>query len=133
MTTPSFGDRAEVRDQDLIVGLCGPARNLRKELRDWIQQEVIAQVNAADLEAVLREGIIADTIEAHVARLRVINTVDLPEADSECDGAIGAVDAGAYDGMEQAYLDLHKGFDALLRLVRELERARSMISEWCAE
>ena len=133
MTTPTFSDRAEVRDQDLIVGLCGAARTFRKELRDWVQQEVVAQLNAADAGSDLQQGLMADEIKRHVERLRVINTVELRDEDSECDATIGAVDAGAYDGMERACTELQKGFDGLLRLVRELERSRPMVAEWCGD
>ena len=133
MTTPSFSDRADYRDVDLIVGLGGPARVLRKELRDWIQQELVAQLAIADAQVALQQGVMADEMESHAARLRVMNLIDLPETDRECAALIESVYAGEYSGMENAYYQLQGGFEALLRLVRELERARPMISSWCDE
>ena len=128
MTTLSFSDKAEDRDTDFVVGLCSAARVVRKEFRDWIQEEVIAMCTECDTYIPLIEGTIGTELARLSQRLRDINMHDLPRADGDFADTINEVASGGYDDPDDAHRRLDESSYGLLQLVKELQLARPMIA-----
>ena len=53
---PDFQDLAIERDGSLVQGMCQTARNNRRDLHEWIEEELKAVLIAAEIQESLAEG-----------------------------------------------------------------------------
>ena len=119
--TPDFYDRSSERDDTLIKGLCGAARNTRMELREWIEAEVKALLPMAEMHEPLSEGIVKEETSRNVQRLRAISQTNLRNAVQYCDETIDDVSNGGYTDVGDAYDKLHRGRLDLVEIMKELQ------------
>lgn len=125
--TSDFHDRKLERDEDLIKGLYGVARSNRWELREWAQAELHACLFEAELQEALAKGVVKASITEAVARLRRINSQELPQAIRDYDDTMNDVSGGGYEDVYEAYDQLQRGCAGLVRIMRELLEIRSFI------
>lgn len=125
--TSNFYDNTIRRDEDLIAGLCYVAQAARKDLREWVQEEVKALLYEAQLQQIQSTGVLAEQITSIVERLQSINRRDLPEAITAFEDDINEVAHGGYDDVYNAYDQLQKGYAGLMRITRDLLEIRSFI------
>ena len=125
--TPDFYDKANDRDAEFIKGLCGAARNLRKELREWIQGELVALITAADVLEAQSEGIIKEQVLSAAERLRIINQSGLNDANAIYDDTINEIADGGYSDVHEAYSRLQKECSQLIQIMEELLDKRPFI------
>ena len=127
--TSSFHDWAEERDDTLIRALHQAARNARREMREWAQAELNADLVEAELQEGRISGLIGASITDAVKRLRHINQIDLPDAVRAYDDVIDEVFRGGFTDVYEAYDQLQNGCAGLVRIVRELLKIRLFIGE----
>ena len=128
--TPDFYDRSsEERDDTLIKGLCGAARNTRLELREWIEGEVRDLIQLAEIQERLSEGVIQERVSRNARRLRQINQENLRNAVEHFDETIDEVSHGGYTDMSDAYEKLHRGCIDLVEIMKELQQIREFTGE----
>ena len=125
----NFYDEARKRDEEFIKGLCGDARHLRMELREWIQEELRALITEADLLESQADGIIREQIARTLEQLRIINHTDLNEANDAYNDAVNEVAEGGYDNVYEAYNTLQKESSQLIQIMKELLDKRRFIGE----
>ena len=130
MIPPSFSDKALDRDIDLIRGWCGSAHHIRKDLRDWIQAEVIALCALCDAHAPLFTGIVGDEFNKLSLRLRVVDRSELGNADKKCAAIVDEILNGGYEDVVEAHAQLQTGYFDMVQLVTELNQARQLILSW---
>ena len=126
MTSDSH-DRAIERDAGLVQAFRSAARNMRMELREWVQAELQASLVEAEMEAQIADGVLQDRIEQTIARLRKIDHNDLPKAVKDYDDLMEDVSGGGFTDVREAYLQLQQGCDALVRIMTELLEIRLFI------
>ena len=128
--TMDFNDRRATRDEDLVKGLCGAARNLRHEMREWVQQEV----NTILVEAQLLEGRLGGEVAAAlvgmIERLRAINNTELRDAVVALDDVVTQVLNGGYTDVLDAHVQLRNGCVGFEHILGQLQPIRDFIVEW---
>ena len=127
--TTSFHDWTIERDNTLVKGLCAAARSNRNEMREWIEAEIKALLEEAQIKEPVSCGVIADHIRKSVETLRHTSTVMFPEALRDYDGVIENVSIGGFDSVEEAHDQLQSGFMHLVRILRELHEMRGFIGD----
>ena len=126
--TSDFGDRAIERDSDLVKGLCYAALSNRRDLHEWLEEEVKAVLVAAEFQESLTEGVIRDNITKAVKDLRRIALTDLPEAIREHDEVRSDIEKGGYDDVIEAYHHLERETARLVAIARDVLRIREFIA-----
>ena len=99
------------------------------ELRDWAETELKAVLVEAELHEGIVGGVVGGRIKSTVERLRIVSQTDLPRAVREYDDVMGEVFRGGFTDVYDAYDQLQKGCDGLVRIMRELLDIRSFIGE----
>ena len=125
----NFYDLAGERDDTLVKALCGAARNVQLELREWVQSELKAALFRGESYQNLAQGEILTRINQAIERLRTMNHIDLPEAFTALDDKISEVSRGGYTDVNDAYNQLQEGYASFVRVIRELLIIRAFIGE----
>lgn len=124
MTIEAFIAHSVKRDSDLVKYLCGDAKNIREDLRTWIQDEVTGLITTCDLRETMEpEGPLKEVIETTGRRLRDIKQNVLPaaikrsqEVEEEIED-MGSHDLGrSYTLLMDAQAELHQLLGELLRI-----------------
>lgn len=127
--TTIFHDWANERDNTLVKGLCGAARSNRNEMREWIEAEIKALLEEAQMKEPLSSGVIGAHIAESIQRLRHISTVVFPDVLRDYDDVINDISGGGFTSAEEAYDHLHSGFTHLVQILRDLQKIRDFIGE----
>lgn len=117
------------RDNDLVKALCAAERNIRGEIREWIQSEVNALLVEAQIDDGRLGGMVADSITGAIERLRAINNTEIRDAVVAIDHVINEVSNGGYTDVHDAYTQLQNGCMGLEHIIRELQNLRSFVGE----
>ena len=126
--TTKFSEDAEKRDEQLIKALCHSIhRHSLQELREWIQAELVALINAAELQEIEIGGTVAEGIRERIDRLRNINRLTLPNAIRQYSQLIDDIDKGGWDDVHDAYIALQKECTGMMNILEELVEIRKLI------
>ena len=126
---PDFQDLAIERDGSLVQGMCQTARNNRRDLHEWIEEELKAVLIAAEIQESLAEGVIRDRIAKVAEDLRRIEGTELPEAIREHEDVRRDIENGGYDDVHEAYRNLERETARLVVIMRDLLYIREFIGE----
>ena len=124
-----FIENSNLRDDDFITGECLAARAIRKDLRDWVQEQLKDLIIEADLLASLKDGLLGDQIARTLERLRRMNQTDLREVDGDSVAAIDEVQQGGYTDIYEAFDQLQKARNGLVQLMREILEIRNFVGD----
>ena len=126
--TTRFSNEAENRDEQLVKALCYSIhRHTLQELREWIQAELVALINAAELQEIEIGGIVAEGIREKIDRLRTINRLTMPNAIRQYSQIIDDIDKGGWDDVHDAYTALQKECTGMVNILEELVEIRKLI------
>lgn len=126
--TRNFSEEAATRDETLVQAMCHSIhRSSRIELREWIQAELVALINASELLLLEINDPVAAGIREKIARLQMINRTSLPRASNEYDKVISDVSNGAWANVHDAYTAMQKECSELINIVEELVSMRKVL------
>ena len=123
-----FSREAARRDEELVIALCHSIhRNLRRELHEWLQEELIALINAAQLQELELGSPVAEAIRDKIGRLQTINGVSLPNALGAYSKVVSDVSNEAWSDVHDAYVAMQRECTVLVNIMEELVAVRKLI------
>ena len=115
------------RDESLVRGLCDNAKNARRDMHEWAEEEIKAVLVQAEIQEAVAKGAIKELVMKTVERLRTISRTDLPVAVREHEEVRIDIIRGGYDDIHDAYRKLDRETTRLAQIVQELLEMRTFI------
>ena len=127
--TSEFYDLELERDESLVRGLCDNAKNTRRDMHEWAEEEIKAVLLQAEIQEAVAVGVIEEQVKKTVERLRTISRTDLPIAIREHEEVRIDVLSGEYEDIHDAYRKLDRETTRLVQIIQELLAMRTFIGD----
>ena len=115
------------RDESFVRGLCDTAKNARRDLHEWAEEEIKAVLLQAEIQEAVAQGEIKEHVKKTVERLRTISRTDLPVAIREHEEVRIDILRGEHEDIHDAYRKLDRETTRLVQIVQELLEMRTFI------
>ncbi len=120
-------ERQDERDWDLMKALAGAAEHLRKDIHEWIQEELVSLATELDIVTPTTNGMIHDQCDAARLRVTQIDQHELNQAIQQYRTWVDTVEARMHSNPFDAHRELNTGLNPLRDMINELVQIRQLV------